>query len=115
MKTTISPQKIYGLYEIDLEGTIIYARTDHHDALTVKASTLNGRNLFSDVINVPNSTVLRQRVLAFASSQSPADSFDYTLNHAGNQQQKVRVLLAVIRNPAHKAEAKSLIVHIRPV
>jgi|SRR5215213_548674 len=107
-------QKLFGLFEIDPAGTVLYSRMEpdgdgHGNMLDVA-----GHNFFETVAPFENAEELRQRIARFTRSDGQADNFHFSC-HYGNGPMLVKVLLARIRERTNGTHTKSILVHIRKV
>ena len=106
-------QKLFGLFELDDAGTVLYSRIEPegepHDGI---APDINGLNFYEQVAHFENVEEFRRRVTQFARSSSPVDSFKFDCCYEGTAQ-TVKVLLARIRERVDNDRTKSVLVHIR--
>ena len=111
-------QKLFGLFELDESGTVLYSRVEsngHSDGAAATASAAPayvGRNYFTEVATFKNVEEFRRRVTKFINSHGQADSFHFTCRFDGGPL-LVRVLLARIRERSNGNPRRSILVHIR--
>ena len=108
----INQQKLFGLFELDTAGTVLYSRIEPEGSSSRTGPNIAGTNFFEQVAPFCNAEELRQRIREFTRSQSPADNFNFVCQY-DNGPQPVRVLLARIRERSSGEQAKSMLVHIR--
>lgn len=111
--TTLSNQKLFGMFELDTACTVLYSRAelDGQNGEGI-APDLTGRALFDDSAPFSNAGELRQRINNFRSSRAQAGSFDFTCDYPDGPI-TVRVLLARIRERNDYDRTQSILVHIR--
>ncbi len=114
--TLLGEQKLFGLFEIDDAGTVLYSRIEpdgeprRDTAATVP--DVAGRNFYEEVVSFENVEEFRRRVTQFALSTSPADNFYFDCRYEGAEL-PVRVLLARVRERVNHERTKSVLLHIR--
>ena len=105
-------QMLFGLYELDPTGIVLYSRVETESETDAARTDVNGRDFYEEVASFDNVEELRQRIRQFTRSNSPADSFRFDCLYDG-QAQSVRVLLARVRERAGEDRTRSVLVHIR--
>jgi hypothetical protein len=108
----LTEQKLFGLFELDPAGTVLYSRFEPDGQLSVPGPDVSGRNFYEEVAPFENVEEFRRRVSQFTAGTSPADNFYFDCRYAG-QALPVRVLLARIRERTSGSRTKSVLVHIR--
>ena len=91
----LSPQKLFGLLELDLQGTVIFSKLEGDDKLA-GAWDVVGRNFFSEVATFLNIAEFRQRFETFDSNPEPSSSFMFNCDYEDGAV-PVKVLLARLR------------------
>lgn len=113
---THAAQKLFGLFELDTAGTVLYSRAEPDGEPAGEpgdsAADVTGRNFYDEVVPFGNVEEFRRRVAQFTRGGSPADSFRFDCQYDGAPT-PVRVLLARIRERANDERTKSVLVHIR--
>jgi hypothetical protein len=110
----LTQQKLYGLFEMNEEGTVLYSRVEPEGEPEEAGECMVGRNFIAEVVPFGNVEEFRHRVGCFTRSQSQADSFNFNCEY-GDGPEPVRVLLARIRERSGDGRTKSLLVHIRKI
>ncbi|HEV2799529.1 MAG TPA: hypothetical protein VGW12_03480 [Pyrinomonadaceae bacterium] len=106
-------QKLYGLYELDDVGTVLYSRMEPEgETPTIAPDDVAGRNFYDDVASFRNVEEFRRLVVQFTRGASPADNFEFDCLYE-DCALPVKVLLARIRERVHHDRTKSVLVHIR--
>ena len=105
-------QRLFGLFELDPAGTILYSRAEEGGRSFAAGPEVSGRNYFEEVAPFANVEEFRRRVSQFALGQSPADSFHFDCLLDGRAEH-VKVLLARVRERSDGARTKSILIHIR--
>ena len=105
-------QKMYGLIELDQEGTVLYTRFEGDGAASFSARDFTGLNFYTQVAPFRNVSEFRQRLDDFSRGTSAAYSMDFTCDYADGPLH-VRVLLARIRERSRQDVTKSILVHFR--
>jgi hypothetical protein len=106
-------QKLFGLFELDDAGTVLYSRIEPEGGQPPGTEPdINGLNFYEEVATFGNVEEFRRRVTQFARSSSPVDSFRFDCRYEGSAQ-PVKVLLARIRERVDNERTKSVLVHIR--
>ena len=108
----LSPQKLFGLLELDVTGTVLYSRLDCDDKLNSPALDVSGLNFFSEVAPFLNVEEFHQRLDTFNRGSEQANSFIFNCDYEDGAV-PVRVLLARIRERTNGDHTKSLLVHIK--
>jgi hypothetical protein len=108
-------QNLFGLFELDPAGTILYSRiepTGGDTANGLSATDVTGRNFFDEVVSFENVEEFRRRVADFTRSGGHANNFNFNCQF-DSEFEAVRVLLARIRERAEGNHTKSILMHIR--
>jgi hypothetical protein len=71
-----------------------------------------GRNFYSEVAGFENVEEFRQCVAEFTRSDTAADSFEFECRY-GDFAQRIKVLLARIRESANRNNTKSVLVYLK--
>ena len=108
----LTRQELFGLFELDAAGTVLYYRIEPGGELGVSSPDMAGRNFYDEVAPFENVEEFRQCVTQFTRSAQPADSFNFDCRYEGCAQ-PVKVLLARIRELLDRNLTKSVLVHIR--
>jgi len=105
------PDKLFGFFELDTAGTVLYSRTTCDSNHSVFLD-LNGRNFFEELVKFENREEFRRLVNHFVDSETQADSFTFTCC-CDEGLMPIRVLLARLR-ALRDGEQKTLtLLHIR--
>jgi len=110
----LNQQKLFGLFELDPAGTVLYSRMEPEGDANGAASDVAGRNFYDEVAPFENAEELRRRILDFTDSGRQADNFHFACLCDGGPL-TVKVLLARIRERSNGSRTKSILVHIRKV
>jgi len=105
----LGPQKLLGLLELDLQGTVIFSKLEGDEKLAT-AADLVGRNFFSEVATFLNVAEFRQRFETFDSNPEPSSSFMFNCDYEDGAV-PVKVLLARLREDTKYPE--SVLVYIK--
>lgn len=107
---------MFGLFEIDPAGTVLYSRVERDGGAPVAAGPdVAGRNFYDELAPFLNVEEFRRRVSAFTRGESPADNFNFDCRLDGGGTLPVRVLLARVRERSGGDRTKSVLVHIRKI
>jgi hypothetical protein len=104
----LTARELFGLFELDGAGKILYYRTD--DARLSPDKT--GHNFYDEVAPFENVEEFRQCVTDFTRGGKVADSFEFDC-HYNDFNHPIRVLLARICERVNLHTTKSVLVHIR--
>ena len=75
----ITTQPPLGLYELDAEGAVLFARLEPDGRSGDGCGAeLAGRNFYEEVVAFDNADELRRMIKGFLRGGGPADSFDFT-------------------------------------
>lgn len=107
-------RKLFGLAELDPEGTILYARFETDDARKGVAPNYTGLNFYTEVATFRNVVEFRNQLDNFRQRSQPAHTIDFTCDYEDGPL-PVRILLARIRERTQADVTKSILVHIRRV
>ena len=91
----LAPQKLFGLLELDPQGTVVFSKMEGDEELS-GAADLVGRNFFSEVATFLNVAEFRERFEVFDSKPEPSNSFMFNCDYEDGAV-PVRVLLARLR------------------
>jgi hypothetical protein len=107
-------QKLFGLFELDSLGTILYSRVEPDEDHRAVAPNVDGHDFFNDIALFENAEELRLRIRDFSNSGGHAANFHFTcLCDTGPL--VVKVLLARVRERSDGKGTKSILMHIRKV
>lgn len=110
----LDQQKLFGLFELDPAGTVLYSRIEPDGGARVKAPDVAGHDFFNEVAPFENAEELRLRVRNFTDGDGQADNFHFTCRVEGGSL-PVKVLLARVRERSDGKSTKSILLHIRKV
>lgn len=108
----LTAQELFGLFELDGVGTVLYHRTEPDGKTGDRSPDMAGHNFYDEVAPFENVEEFRRCVTRFTRGESPADSFNFDCRYEGCAQ-PVKVLLARIRERVNQNSTKSVLVHIR--
>ena len=108
----LTPQKLFGLLELDAAGTVLYSRLEGYGKSDGPAANMVGHNFFSEVAPFLNVEEFHQRLDIFNRSSDQAKSFVFNCDYEDGAV-PVRVLLARISSRLNDDRTKSLLVHIK--
>lgn len=111
---TDASAKIFGLFELDLSGTVIYSRVDPNDSSVNLPSNLIGLNFFDEIAPFGKTEELRRRFRCFAKGTDSADKFTFT-DQSDDHHSEVKVMLTQISEREYNGSEKLIIVDIRKV
>jgi hypothetical protein len=106
------PALLFGMFELDPSGTVLYARAEGVGEADAHTHGLAGHNFFDEAARFSNAGELRRRINLFRMSGAQADSFDFTCEYDDGPV-RVRVLLARIRERNNHDGAESVLIHVR--
>ncbi|HEY0404157.1 MAG TPA: hypothetical protein VGC89_00410 [Pyrinomonadaceae bacterium] len=110
----LSQQKLFGLFELDPAGNVLYSRIEPDGDNNAVAPDVAGRNFFDDVAPQESAEELRRRITVFTHSEVQADNFHFSCQ-CGDGPLLVKVLLARICERSNGRQTKSILVHIRKI
>ncbi len=106
-------RKLYGLFELDSAGTVLYARVEPDGTPRPGAAPdYTGRNFYTEVAPFRNIAEFKNQFDEFKRGAQPAHSMGFTCDYEDGPL-LVRVLLARIRERSQADATKSILVHIR--
>jgi len=105
----VGPQKLFGLLELDLHGTVIFSRLEGDEELA-GAMDVVGLNFFSEVATFLNVAEFRQHFEIFDNNRHPSSSFMFNCDY-GDGAVPVKVLLARLKEDRKYPE--SVLVYIK--
>ena len=109
----VETRKLFGLFELDTAGTVLYMRIEPGGALPDgSAPDYTGLNFYTEVAPFRNIVEFRSQLDGFMCGSQPAHSMDFTCDYEDGPL-LVRVLLARIREQSRLDVTKSVLVHIR--
>lgn len=104
--------KVFGLFELDLMGTVMYSKVDSNYSSLNLPPSLIGLNFFDEVAPFQNSEEIRRRFRYFAKGSEAADKFTFTYD-AEEHPVEVKVMLTQINEREYNGSEKFIIVDIR--
>lgn len=110
--TLLTKRKLFGLFELDLAGTVLYSRFEPDGEPGPIGPDISGRNFYEEVTPFSNIEEFRQRVAHFTRGVSAADNFTFSCQYEGSTQ-PVKVLLARVHERSSSTLTKSVLMHIR--
>lgn len=112
--TTNTATEIFGLFELDAAGTVMYSRIDPNSSNVSPLTDLIGRNFFDDIAASEEIAELRRRFRFFAKGTDAAEKFTFT--YLSEQQPvNVKVLLTQVSQRDYDRQKKMIIVDIRKI
>jgi hypothetical protein len=115
MSASLLGQQLFGLFELDSAGTVLYSRLEPDDgAAGDGVPDMAGHNFFKEVAPFAHAEELRRRIKAFTNGEGQADNFHFTCQCADGPR-PVKVLLARIRERSNGQQTKSILVHLRKI
>lgn len=106
-------RKLFGLVELDSEGTVLYTRYEADGATPFGvARDCTGLNFYTEVAPFRNVAEFRSLLDNFSRGSQPAYSTDFTCDYEDGPVY-VRVLFARIRERSQSDASRSILVHIR--
>ena len=105
----LGPQKLFGLLELDLQGTVIFSKLEGDEKLA-RAVDVVGRNFFSEVATFLNVAEFQQHFETFDNNSHPSSSFMFNCDY-GDGAVPVKVFLARLRED--KKYPESVLVYIK--
>src|SRR5215210_2318425 len=98
-------QELFGLFELDEFGTILYSRVESSSRLGETVSDLTGKNFFKEIAVFADADAMRKKLSGFRSGTSVADTFRSLYTHEDSHF-PVKILLARIRDKGNSAQTK---------
>lgn len=89
-------EQIFGIYELDNAGTILYSRPYETPPPSVARPSIVGQNFFDEVTDGENAECLRRHFKTFLSSRRSVDSFVF--------EDAVRVKTRVLMTRGHETQ-----------
>lgn len=108
------PAKVFGLFELDLFGTVLYSRVDANNSSMNLPHDLVGLNFFDEIAPFGRTEELRRRFRYFAKSNDSAEKFTFT-DQSGENFSEVKVMLTQISEREYNGSEKFIIVDIRKI
>ena len=109
------PAEIYGLFELDSVGTVMYSKIESSGDYSAKGrAEFVGRNFFDEVATFTNVEEFRRRFRYFAGGSDPAAKFNFICQF-DEQPLEVKVMLTQISEREFDAKYKLIIVDIRKI
>lgn len=106
-----STARIFGLFELDTAGTVMYSKVDPHTSSVNPATSLIGRNFFDELASFENVAEIHQRFRYFAKGSDAAEKFTFTYLYE-RQPVAVKVMLMQISQREYDERGKVIIVDI---
>lgn len=112
--TAAAATQIFGLFELDPAGTVMYSRIDPQTKYFRTSESLIGRNFFDEIAPSESGAEIQKRFRYFAKGSDPAEKFTFTC-FSGQQPVEIKVMLTQISQREYHERGKLIIVDIRPV
>ncbi|PYS69327.1 MAG: hypothetical protein DMF69_17350 [Acidobacteria bacterium] len=112
--TTINQQDLFGLFELDEDGVVLYSRMEEQGAKTTTQTKWIGTNFFEVVGAFDTKDQIRAQITSFARSSTAAASFQASFK-GESEYFPVKILLARIRDRISIERTKSVLVHIKKI
>lgn len=109
MENSFSHSSLYGIYELDERGTVLYSSLKAADGSVQRACNLDGLDFFKGVARFKNAKALHLRFDRFLQAGIPTETFDFICSY-DNDEQIIRVLLARL---VKDQSPRSYLVYIR--
>lgn len=106
--------KIFGLFELDSFGTILYSRIDAGNSSVNLPRDLIGRNFFDEIAPFGRTEEFRRRFRYFAKGSDSAEKFTFT-DYSDEDSSEVKVMLTQISEREYNGSEKFIIVDIRKI
>jgi photoactive yellow protein len=113
MINTLS-QDVYGLFELDSAGTVMYSKIESNDYSAPGRKKFLGLNFFEEVAPFKNVEEFRRRFRYFVQSSGSSEKFNFVCQF-DEQPLEVKVMLTQIFESQFDAKSKLIIVDIRKV
>ena len=111
--SNLNPLNLYGIYELDQGGEIVYCGTHSNDGYFSRNTDLIGNNFF-DIAGFENVEDFRQRVKYFFQNSNPTDVFNFDCRYS-EKVSNVKVRLMRVTERESEGVLKMVIVDIRKV
>src|ERR1044072_4058166 len=108
----MTAQELLGLFELDDAGKVLYYRLDSAGEASGMSPDIVGRNFYNEVAGFENVEEFRRCVTEFTRSATAADSFEFECRY-GDFVQRIKVLLARIRESVNRSNTKSVLVYLK--
>ncbi len=108
------PAKIFGLFELDLFGTVLYSRIDASSSSINLPTDLIGLNFFDEIAPFGKTEEFRRRFRYFAKGNDSAEKFTFT-DCSDENSSEVKVMLTQISEREYNGSEKFIIVDIRKI
>lgn len=110
--TEIEP-RVFGLFELSDEGTILYSRSDSGAGSNNPSPQLTGRNFYDEAAPFENTDEFRHYVTRFIRSNYPSEIFNFNCR-IKNQDIPAKIkLVRIIERSSDEQRARTTIVDIR--
>ncbi len=106
--------RIFGLFELDLYGTVLYSRLDANGSSGDLPTSLIGLNFFDELAPFGKAEEFRQRFRYFAKGTDSADKFTFT-DGSDETGAEIKVMLTQISEREYNGSEKFIIVDIRKI
>lgn len=109
-----NPQLIFGCFELDLSGTVLYSKTPADGVFGVRKSSVVGENFFEKLLPPANSEEFRRHFKNFANSRKAMDKiiFDFRFE---NDSVKAKVLFMQVKEREFDQYKRLIIVDVRKI
>src|ERR1044071_953832 len=107
MSISLMTEELLGLFELDVDGKVLYYRMDSAGETSAMSPDIVGRNFYNEVAGFENVEEFRRCVSEFTRRATAADSFEFECRYGGSAQ-PVKVLLARICESVNPNNMKSV-------
>lgn len=107
-------QPVFGCFELDLTGTILYSKTPSEGVFGVRKPSIVGQNFFENLTPLESAEEFRRRFINFANSRKAMEEFSFNCQFEDNPVE-AKVLLMMVKEREFDEYKRLIIVDVRQV
>ncbi len=104
--------ELFGLYELALDGTVLFYKASAGNESPTMSKSLVGRNFFTEIANFENVEEFRRRFENFVEGRQTVDNFTVKGSRSKNQE-LLRVMFVRLGKASHDGQKKFVLADIR--
>lgn len=110
----LTPHSLFGVFELDTDGTVLYCGKVENSHLTELQPDLVGRNLFEELADFGESSNLQKRFKRFVNASRPTDNFNFSFD-LGEKAVEAKIMMVRVRVRSDENNGDLIVVDIRKV
>jgi hypothetical protein len=110
----LAPRSLFGVFELDTNGTVLYCGKVENSHLTVSQPDLVGRNLFEELADFKDSFKLQKRFRRFVNDSNSTANFNFSF-YIQEKVVEAKVMMVRVHMKSDENNGDLIVVDIRKV